>query len=334
MDYFNQTEHIGPVISALYDYGSAVAIILFSIGLTINSFLIYVIMTDAYFKKLIYHLIMLSIISDIASILASLSINIQVVLHRIINYSTGIIICKVVMFIMSTSYAISIMNLCLIAVDRYFIIIRPYFRIYRLYKKRIILTCEIILWILSISINAPVIQYITVYRRDPVFCDLSEITISISVYLFAVVFLMYIIPTVMVAVIYWRIIKHQKNYVRPGETSNQKRHELQTKKRRFIQMLLSITFSYIVSTWPLFATFTGMAITQKSFLQVRDKNLIEFILAFFSMIATTSIAVINPTIYIQFDHNIRKRFLIALRRIGIAKYHRSTTVISISDRTI
>lgn len=333
MNVSNETFlHLHPIVSNLYFYGAVVGVLLFFMGLISNSFLIYVFMTDRCFKKTTYHLILLSCISDIISILAMLYTNFQVALRPSLAYTTSLITCKILMFIVSTSYGVSIFNLCLIAIDRYFAIVKPLSVYYRIYKKRLILASEMTLWIASASLNAPIIEYITVYREDPFLCDISSVTTSISVYFITIVLFLYIGPMVVIASTYGAIIMHQKNYVRPGETSNHQRHQIEIQKSKFINMLIVITLHYILSTWPLFATFMGIAITRKSFIQIRHHNLTEFVFAFLSMVVTSGIAVVNPIIHFHFDYNIRKSSLFIIRKMMKNK-QRSIVVKSVTNRT-
>lgn len=309
---FNQTLEISFII---YSTASIAALILSTFGLTVNLFLLYVLFTDRRFHKTTYYLIFVSIISDTISTFATISGYIQIIRYEL-DFEGGTLMCRAVMFTMFTSYGISMMTLCLIGIDRYFIIVRPLHTFYRIYKNRILVICEALIWTVSFCSSAPLLKFMGVHKIDPLLCEFIIITTPISVYIIIFVPIQFIIPSLTIGLIYWRIILHQKNYTQPGESIPNRTAQLNFRKRRFIKMLISISLSYILATWPFFATIFGFAITQKSVLQVRSENLMIFLFIFFSLSATTSITILNPFLYLKFDVNIRKRSLLVLKCIN------------------
>ena len=334
MNYSNDSVGHNDIISAVYWYGSIVAIVVFSIGIATNFFLLYIFIFQQYFHKSTYFLMLISSCSDILSIGCSLFAYVLAT-SNLVDFYSGTIACKIVMYTVATSYTISIFNLCLIAVDRYFAVVRLHIRWYRTYKVKILVGVEIVIWLIAASINIPFVSYIGVHPEDTVLCDILNITTLVCFHLFLLVLVGYIIPSIIIAFFYWKIILHQKRYIRPGQVSNQQRLQQQAQKRKFIQMLATVAGSFILFTWPMFATVTGIAITRKSFIQLQRENVAIFLLSYFSLLATTSITVINPLLYIKFDRNIRQQFLKIIQFLDITgsnKTQQSTTVISVSNR--
>lgn len=335
MNYSNKSLEHEDIIAALYFYGSIVAIVLFSIGFAANFFLLYIFIFQKYFHKSTYILMLVSSISDTLSIGCSLYAYVLATLN-LVDFHSGTIACKIVMYTVATSYTISIFNLCLIAIDRYFTVVYFHMRWYRNYKVKILVCLEVMIWLTAASINSPFISYIGVHPEVTVLCDILNITTPICVHLFLLVLVCYVIPAIIIAFFYWRIILHQKSYIRPGQISNQQRLQQQAQKRKFIQMLATIAGSFILASWPMFATLTGIAITRKSFIQLQRENLVIYFLSFFSLLATTSITVINPLLYIKFDRNIRKQLLKAIQLLhitGANSDQQSTMVTLVSNRT-
>ncbi|RDD37254.1 Tachykinin-like peptides receptor 99D [Trichoplax sp. H2] len=277
-----QHNYTSSIYATIYSSASIAALILSTAGLSVNIFLLYILVNDRNFRKTTYYLFLVSIVSDTISTIATIGGYIQIVRYEL-AYEGGTLMCRAVMFTMFSSYSISIMTFCLIGIDRYFIIVRPLTTTYRIYKNHILITSEIAIWICSLSVSAPLLKFMGVHRVDPLLCEFTKITTPVSIYIITFVTIQFIIPAMTIGLFYWRIIIHQKNYIKPGELTQQSIIEQQLRKRKFIKMLISISLSYIFATWPFFATILGFAITQKSVLQIRSENIVIFLFIFFNI---------------------------------------------------
>lgn len=297
----------------IYQYAAIVGIPIFTLGLLINIFIFFLFLYDKYFRKTSYMLMCVSVISDMISGLSSLVVYTQIV-GRSLDYDGGTFMCRMTLFFMFGSFGVSMMNLGLIGIDRYFIIVKPLSLFYRHHKRYILIIGEVAIWLISGATNIPILSYVAVHQNDTLLCDIPNVTISISVYLCAQAAILLIIPTIVLLAVYGRIIAYQSKYRRPGEIDKRQRIEEQIKKKRFIRMLIWISISYVVISWPFFASSIGMAITGQSIMMIRQKSIVHFLLLFFSIAMTTSIAVLNPFIYLKFDSNVRKRACLLLQR--------------------
>lgn len=307
----NRTTDIGSII---YTYTSIALIPVFAFALILNILLLYILVQYAIFQSIAYKLIRMSVISDALSSLTA-TVGYSLVAQEF-SYQSGKILCQIILNIVFTFNGVSMNNLCLIALDRYFAILKPFSPFYRRYRRSIFLLGQVGSWSLSILYNQPLITYIGGAREDPTLCDVPEIDryAIIPILLIMFCFLQYILPCSWIGYIYWRIIQHQKHYVRPGAISTL-HQEQELKKKKFIKILVTITLWYVLATWPFFAGIAGMAITRKSVFAVRKNSLIEFLFLFYSLGTSICITLINPLIYLKFDHNIRKKFLdMILRR--------------------
>ncbi|RDD42309.1 hypothetical protein TrispH2_005903 [Trichoplax sp. H2] len=168
--------------------------------------------------------------------------------------------------------------------------------------------------ILSIILSIPTIFYNDVYPDDTVVCDMVHINSSAIASLIANIIIIYFLPTIILLFMYGSIFKHQHNYVRPGNISVLTRINLHEKKKKFNQVLIATAGSYLLITWPYFATGIAMAITKKSLRQMGDENLVYYVLSFVSYSTTVGISVINPFLYLKFDYNIKKKSRYYLRK--------------------
>ncbi|RDD41374.1 Proteinase-activated receptor 2 [Trichoplax sp. H2] len=304
------------IASTIYQYAAIVGLPPFIFGLLINLFLLYIFLFDSFFQKTTYKLIRVSVISDIISTITSIIGYAQIVSHNV-NFNEGEAICRVALYLMMSSYGISMMNLCLIGFDRYLAVVKPFSSLNRRYKNRILITAEILIWLISLSITIPILSLVTVHHNDTMLCDTKQLNLMTKIFLLTLAVILYIIPSLAISFTYGKIIAFQRSYKRPGEILNYRSEQEGAKKKRFIRMLISITASYILLSWPFFAAIIGIAITSQSIMMIRRKSIVYFLLLLFSITATTSISILNPLIYLKFDVNIRKRSWVMLTKMQI-----------------
>lgn len=301
--------------ATFYWVAAIVTIPLSSAAFLSNLLLIVLFIKDKFFHTASYSLMLACIISDTISNFAIIT-NYVYLLGNNFDHGDGIILCKFVSLCLLVSYAISILNLSLIAITRYYAVVRPYTVFYRRHKSKIIIIAEIMIWVTSLSIAIPSIIYSETYHQDAVLCGYIHINTSISVYLINLVIILYFLPSIIIGLSYWAIIKHQMHYNRPGRIMNCRQSLERERKRKFIRMLISITIPYLVLTWPYFATLLGLAITHHSLLNLLNENSIAlFVLAFLSLSITSSISIINPIFLFKFCQKIRSKTRLMLHRV-------------------
>ena len=323
MNISDKNDTMGQFFATVYGYAALGAIPVTAIGLMANLLLIIVFIIDKSFHKTTYYLLIISICSDIAANISALSTFIQIAEQRH-NYQSGTLMCQCYVYVYSSSYTISIMTLCLNAIDRYFAIVRPLSSFYRIYKRFFLISGEIIIWILSLSLNIPTFFFMSVHRKDTLLCDYPTITTSVSIYFITFVLIENLLPAFLISIIYFRIIIHQRNYIQPGQILRN-RTQYQIRRNRLTKMLMSISICYIITAIPLSCVFIGSAITQKSLIQIRQESLLAFLLIFFSISFTASIATINPFLYLKFDVVLRERSKSTIGHIITLMYTKSSS---------
>ena len=297
---------------AISGYAQAAATPFSVIGFFANVFLLFILIKHQIFGKTTYYLLRISVVSDIICNLTTACAYIMTAGVNV-SYSDGQALCRCLMFIIMSSYGVSIMTLCVIGIDRYFVIVRPLSSFYRRFKYQFIGGLFALASIIAFGFTMPILFFISTYPDDVKLCDLTTITPALSYYLIISAIALYVIPALTLVITYSKIIIYMRNYVRPGErvtNLNDDNH----KKKKFIKMLISITATYLLISWPFFATGVGIAITRRSLRQVRRLGLVYYLLAFFSFSTTADISVVNPFIYYKFDTAIRSK----------AKMHLST----------
>ena len=333
-DDHGHTHGSGTFYATFYWVAAIVTIPISCAGFFSNIFLIALFIKDSDFHTVPYSLILACIISDAVCNFA-IATNYVYLLGDHFDHSHSIILCKFVSFCLLLSYAISILNLSLIAISRYYALVKPYALFYRRYKNKLILVAEIMIWITSLSLAIPSIIYSETYHHDAILCGFLYINTSISIYLIALVIFLYIIPSIVIGTSYWAIIKHQIHYNRPGQIFNYERSIERKRKRKFIRMLISITIPYFLLTWPYFTTLLGFAITRHSLLNLLNENAVAFfVLAFLSLSITSSISIINPIFLFKFCQTIREKAVIKLHRLSCTSKAVHPGIITVENKSV
>ena len=283
--------------------------IVFIFGLLANAFILYILLVCPSFQNITYKIIRITVISDVISSFTIGYGNINVSAENTVESGTAL--CRAVLAITFISNGVSMFNLSYIAVDRYFSIVKPFHRFYHSQRQRIFYITSITIWIIVSIYTLIMYPHMQVTQQDPTQCDFPNISTNweISTKLFVFITMQYLIPCTIIIVTYNKIIKHQSNHVRPGRLTEDTQQADETRKRRFIRMLVFITLCYILCTLPLFATLLGIAITRKSVIQTRNHSFTAFLFLYLSVSISVGIVLVNPIIYLYFDNKIRHKSL-------------------------
>ncbi|RDD41869.1 rhodopsin [Trichoplax sp. H2] len=297
----------------LHKYAVVCAIPVSFIAWIFNTLIAYLLITVKYFRKPTYRLILVSVISDTLSSI-TIFIGYNLITFSKINHHQGSLICKTFSLIAFSSFGVSIMNLSLISVNRYFVIARPLSPFYRKYKIQFLVVCELFICIASISSTSPVLVYGSTYSHSTSFCDFMIITPAVAVWEILLSFILYIIPVLIMAVIYIKLVKTHTNHIRPGCIASDRAEIEIMQKKRFTKVLISITLSTVLIGWPQFATLIGSAVTRKTAYQVSLESHALYVLISLGSGVTLSLFAVNPLILLKFDHHIRQEFVSLLKK--------------------
>ncbi|RDD40142.1 Neuromedin-K receptor [Trichoplax sp. H2] len=314
MDISNRTNSFGLLFAQIYRYIWLGFLPLYTIGLILNITLLHLLFTDKNFQNPTYRLIRMPVISDVISATATVVLfTISIFVN--IDDITSSNLCRILATIMFSSIAISIMNLALVAVDRYFAIVRPFSPFYRNHKTKFLIVTEFFVWLVSISVTSPFALYLAPIPGVPTSCDFPHMDLDQSIYLILWVFIVYAMPIIIIIFSYTKIILLQKNYVRPGFRTSEELDNDFRNRRKFIKLMIYITICYVIIVLPHSLNCTVSGIYQRSVISMSVGNVFTFILAYIAIAIVTSLPVINPIIYMTFDKRVRAGMLSTLTKL-------------------
>ena len=314
-------------------WGSILGMILFIAGLVLNIFVAYIFITDKFFAQISYRLMLISVFSDIISIIGQI-ISYAIKFFYFVNHYEGSMVCKITNSIASISFGVSIYNLYLIAFDRYYMILHPHSSFYANNKYRIMTISEIIVWLMSGLLSINYFYIIGSLPEDTKICDFIDKSISTSIYLIFKIMFSYVIPSIIIAVIYYRIIRHQNRYIRPGLATEEELSIQIKRKRKVTRKLIFITFGFILTTWPSYVTFMYIAISRKSATTIRAENHLLYVFLSLIFLGSFSVTVVTPLLYLKFDENVRARAwnLLKCQKVASVMRCRKNNVIHVAER--
>ncbi|RDD38420.1 Neuropeptide Y receptor type 2 [Trichoplax sp. H2] len=295
-------------------YAYAVAVPISFIGILANFFLLYLISSGNHFNHITYKLIRIAVISDLTSLHFSLIVLTTLLLIETVDYQIANILCQNTVVITFCCYGISMTTLCMISVDRYFTVVRPFSLLYRKHKKRIIYLGQAIGCLISLSVSIPCALFLGVYPDEIRVCDFPNVNLPVSIYFHFLTLFLFIIPLSIIIINYSRVILCRVNYIRPGQQTDGHSDD-RMRRNKFTRVLVTITSIYILSTWPFFANLIGMSVTLSSAREIRKLGTGIYLMSLASFFSTFAVNVISPFIYFKFDHNINKKFFSTIRLI-------------------
>ena len=133
------------------DSVGVIAIAISSIGIIANSVLLFLFIADPVFRKTVYYLMLISCLTDLIANAANIAS--YVTYFKKTLYIA--LLCKILGFLIYVSYGVSIMNLSLIAIYRYFSVVRPFAKVYTTYKMQFVIISEVVIWMICIIVCLP-----------------------------------------------------------------------------------------------------------------------------------------------------------------------------------
>ena len=229
----------------------------------------------------------------------------------LIGGQLGQALCKLGPFFANVSFAVSIQNLILIAVDRFGAVVFPLRS--PLIRSKLCPFFILVTWIVAVAVNSPdlftneLVEYPEgtrcVNEWEKVFGESS----SLASFVLAYDILFIYIPVLLLVILYSIIVIKLKTQVHPGEQSANTQQQRDRRNRNVLQMSIAIVTVFVVC-WLLYSINYLIISYQDTFTHLSCSFQIYHAVTFY---VDSAYCAINPVICFMFSSNYRK----ALKRL-------------------
>ena len=209
--------------------------------------------------------------------------------------------CKLGIYSRAVSYAVSIQNLVLIALDRFIAIVFPLKAIKITSRMRAIFL--LLTWVLPLLALIPYFVYSEIVKEEQqTFCRNIMSGLALKIYHLFGFAVFYCVPLILILVLYHLIMKHLKRRAKLDEGNRSNIHAKRAKQNENIMKIFgSVTLGFFTCWTPLYVYLFLKMLYPSIFM--RDKCLL-FVGLFYYIFPLLSTA-INPFILIAFSSNYR-----------------------------
>ena len=299
--------------TALKIGGTVAFCLIIIISLVANSLIVILVCKTPNLKKPINYFIANMALSDLLYLIFGIPWDLSY-LHTnsfLIGGQLGQALCKLLHFFCNVSFAVSIQNLILIAVDRFGAVVFP-LRSPLIRSKRcpfFILTT----WIVAVAFNsANLFTYELVEDTEGTWCVLEwkkafGESSSFASFVLAYYSLFIYIPVLLLVILYSVIVIKLKTQAHPGEQSANTQQQRDKRNRNVLQMSIAIVSVFVFFCLPY---SINVLITQyhDTFTHLSCSFWIHYEVTFYMICAYCAV---NPVICFMFSSNYRK----ALKRL-------------------
>ncbi|KAL5243366.1 hypothetical protein ACI65C_010776 [Semiaphis heraclei] len=270
------------------------------VGLSANLTVIYVVARRAQMHTSRNLYIVNLAVSDMTLCLVCMPFTLTSILRR--QWSMGTVLCKLVPLLQGTNIMVSVGTITVIAIDRYWVIVRGSAQ----NERRTVYVSIAIVWLLAILTTSPVayyqvvepfqFQHVVVYETCQEKWPSTDIKVAYNI---AVVLIQAVLPATVLLVVHIRIAAYLHAHTASQKDSRRAQRELQRNKRTTL-LLIGVAVVFTVSWLPL-AVFSLAADLMTEPLTAKQ---LYVTLAVCHLTAMTS-AISNPIIYGWMNSNIR-----------------------------
>ena len=301
--------------SALKIGGTVTYCLIFIVSLVANSLIVMIVYKTPNLRKPINYFIANMASSDLLYPIFLMPWNLSF-LHTntfLIGGQLGQALCKLVPFIISVSFVVSIQNLILIAVDRFGAVVFPLRS--PLIRSKLCPFFIIATWIVAAAVSSPdlftyeLVEYpegtcrcVENWKTEAFGESSSFASFSLAYYI-----LFIYIPVLLLVILYSIIVIKLKTQVHPGEQSANSQQQRDRRNRNVLQMSIAIVTVFVLCWLPYSINF---------FILWYQDNFTHFSCSFWISYEVTiymanAYCAINPVICFMFSSNYRN----ALKRL-------------------
>ncbi|RDD36784.1 Atypical chemokine receptor 3 [Trichoplax sp. H2] len=225
------------------------------------------------------------------------------------------ILCKINLFMLSASYTTSSQSLMAISIDRYFTIVHLKSRSPFTSRRFLIITI-ILTWVIGFTVASPFIVITNNNEKIPFMCDLIyDDRPFMQIYLLVTVVIGYPIPLVVVATLYYKIIRRVKSSIMANKNSVTVIHHSSHRQINATKIMFIATFLFMSNSIPFAIVWVTIAVIGKSYVEfLLSLSRLMFILISFAFGLGIMNALQNPIISLVFNQTFRRAVVENLRK--------------------
>ena len=299
--------------SALKIGGTVTYCLIIIVSLVANSLIVILVCKTPNLKKPINYFIANMALSDLLYLIFGIPWDLSY-LHSnsfLISGQLGQALCKLLHFFCNVSFAVSIQNLILIAVDRFGAVVFPLRS--PLIRSKLCPFFILTTWIVAVAFNSPALfTYELVEDPEGTWCVLEwkkafGVSSSFASFVLAYYSLFIYIPVLLLVILYSVIVIKLKTQAHPGEQSANTQQRRDRRNRNVLQMSIAIV-SVFVFCWLPYSINVLITQYHDTFTHLSCSFWIHYEVTFYLICAYCAI---NPVICFMFSSNYRK----ALKRL-------------------
>ena len=294
--------------------GTVTCCLIFIVSLVANSLILMIVYKTPNLRKPINFFIANMASSDLLNPIFWIPWNLSQMHTKysfLIGGQLGQALCKLVPFFGDVSFAISIQNLILIAVDRFGAVMFPLRS--PLIRSKLCPFFILATWIVAVAVSSPpLFAYELVESPEGAWCDLEwkkafGESSSYTSFVLPFYILFIYIPVLLLVILYSIIVIKVKTQAHPGEQSANSQQQRDRKNRNVLQMSIAIVTVFGLCRLPVSINFLIM---------LYQDTLTHLSCSFWiydevTIYMATAYCAINPVICFMFSSNYRK----ALKRL-------------------
>ena len=292
-----------------------------------NVIVIWIVRKNRRMRNLTHYLIVNMAVADLLITVLHMPYRLQIQLTNshavVVGGLPGNLICKLVGYSQDVSIASSVFTLMGISIDRFMAVVFPLKRATLNHKARYVLAP---IWIMSIVICSPLLyvnkmeEYEGEFHCYEEWAPLLESETAGRFYTVVQFALIYIVPLIVVAVLYSCIAFKVWNRHIPGRRHLPRARFYSAARKKLLRMLIIIVCLFAACWLPYHVVFLLQFFSEKYLY-----CLIPETIMFYCLFAGHSNSAINPCVYFAIHKEYRKGLLQVMRR---AWFLRGTTTIS------
>ncbi|EDO29433.1 predicted protein, partial [Nematostella vectensis] len=224
----------------------------------------------------------------------------------LVKGTTGLVLCKVMYFLLDVSTAVSIQSLVAMAIDRYYAVSHPLKANQSARARALVIPLT---WVIAAAVHAPHLYTFRLYEiNSQLFCYSSwepafENVSTTKRYQMSLFTLLYVLSLLLITALYARTLHLLRNRIIPGDVLPEQRMREDATTRGILKMTVTVVAAFALSWLPVHVLILLLFYDWDWLIPCHMRG--AWFAAFFFGYAYS---VLNPCVYFLFNKNYRASF--------------------------